>query len=215
MLRFIASALLLFTLSGAANSQNFFDFFRQNGPNQTYRPEPRYQTRQQDPTLLRTIVSYPGLDKGKIVISPEQRRLYLGLGGGRALRYAIGVGKEGMLWHGVMHVGAKKEWPSWTPTPEMRVRVRNEQNRVLPVTMPGGIDNPLGERALYLFGSYVERGVMKNAAGGDSLFRIHGTNEPHTIGQSVSSGCFRMTNDDVVDLYARVPLGAEVEVLEE
>jgi lipoprotein-anchoring transpeptidase ErfK/SrfK len=112
------------------------------------------------------------------------------LGNGEALRYGIGVGRDGFTWRGVQTVSAKREWPSWTPPPEMLKRRPD-----LPRHMVGGPDNPLGARAIYL---------------GNSLYRIHGTNEYDTIGTGVSSGCFRMTNDDVIDLYNRVRLGATV-----
>ena len=121
---------------------------------------------------------------GTIYINTAERRLYLVLGNGQALRYGIGVGRDGFRWSGTHRISAKKEWPSWTPPAQM-LRRRPD----LPRHMPGGIDNPLGARAMYL---------------GSTLYRIHGSNEPETIGQAVSSGCFRMTNEDVTDLYSRV-----------
>jgi lipoprotein-anchoring transpeptidase ErfK/SrfK len=127
---------------------------------------------------------------GTIVVNTAERRLYLVQPGGQALRYGIGVGRDGFRWGGVHRVTAKKEWPSWTPPAQMLARRPD-----LPRHMPGGIDNPLGARAMYL---------------GSTLYRIHGSNEPETIGQAVSSGCFRMTNDDVTDLYNRVSVGATV-----
>ena len=130
---------------------------------------------------------------GSIVINTQERRLYLVLGNGRAMRYGVGVGREGFSWGGVQTVTAKAEWPDWRPPAQM-LRRRPD----LPRFMPGGMENPLGARALYL---------------GSTLFRIHGSNEPHTIGQAVSSGCFRMTNDDVSDLYERVRVGARVVVM--
>ena len=130
---------------------------------------------------------------GTIIINTTERRLYYVLGGGQALRYGIGVGRVGFTWAGVTQVSAKREWPEWTPPADM-LRRRPD----LPRHMKGGIDNPLGARAMYL---------------GSSLYRIHGSNEPETIGQAVSSGCFRMTNEDVVDLYSRVRIGAKVVVL--
>jgi lipoprotein-anchoring transpeptidase ErfK/SrfK len=129
---------------------------------------------------------------GTIFISTAERRLYLVLPNGQALRYGIGVGRDGYRWSGVHQISAKKEWPSWTPPAQMLARRRD-----LPRHMAGGIDNPLGARAMYL---------------GSTLYRIHGSNEPETIGQAVSSGCFRMTNDDVQDLYNRVPVGTTVVV---
>jgi lipoprotein-anchoring transpeptidase ErfK/SrfK len=130
---------------------------------------------------------------GTIVVNTAERRLYLVLPDGQALRYGIGVGRDGFRWGGVHKITAKKEWPSWTPPAEMLARRHD-----IPRHMAGGIDNPLGARALYL---------------GSTLYRIHGSNEPETIGQAVSSGCFRMTNDDVSDLYNRVSVGATVVVL--
>jgi len=127
---------------------------------------------------------------GTIVVNTAERRLYLVQPGGTALRYGIGVGRDGFRWGGVHKVTAKKEWPSWTPPAQMLARRPD-----LPRYMPGGIDNPLGARAMYL---------------GSTLYRIHGSNEPETIGQAVSSGCFRMTNEDVTDLYNRVRVGATV-----
>ncbi|MGB3271333.1 MAG: L,D-transpeptidase [Xanthobacteraceae bacterium] len=139
----------------------------------------------------RATVMFPGNYKpGTIVISTRERRLYLVTGNGQALRYGIGVGRDGFRWSGVHRITAKKEWPSWTPPAQM-LRRRPD----LPRFMKGGPDNPLGARALYL---------------GSTLYRIHGSNEPETIGQAVSSGCFRMVNDDVIDLYNRVNVGATV-----
>jgi lipoprotein-anchoring transpeptidase ErfK/SrfK len=139
----------------------------------------------------RTTVNYPGNHRpGTIIINTRERRLYLALGNGQALRYGIGVGRDGMTWAGTTRVSAKREWPGWTPPAEMHRRQPG-----LPRYMPGGPENPLGARALYL---------------GSSLYRIHGSNEPETIGQAVSSGCFRLTNEDVIDLYNRVPVGATV-----
>jgi lipoprotein-anchoring transpeptidase ErfK/SrfK len=132
----------------------------------------------------------PGAGKGNIVINTAERRLYFILGDGKALRYGIGVGRPGFAWGGVHSVSRKAEWPGWTPPPQMRKRVPS-----LPAFMPGGPENPLGARAMYL---------------GSTYYRIHGSNEPWTIGQAVSSGCFRMTNEDVTDLYERVRVGARV-----
>jgi len=143
--------------------------------------------------VARTTVTYPStLSPGSIVVNTRERRLYYVMGDGRALRYGIGVGRDGFRWSGTHRITAKKEWPSWTP-PAAMLRRRPD----LPRFMPGGEDNPLGARAMYL---------------GSTLYRIHGSNEPETIGQAVSSGCFRMTNDDVIDLYNRVQVGATVVV---
>ena len=146
-----------------------------------------------DNPVPKTTVSYAGRYKpGSIIVDTAERRLYFIVGDGTAIRYGIGVGRIGYTWKGVKTVTQKKEWPSWTPPREMLARRPD-----LPRHMKGGIDNPLGARALYL---------------GSTLYRIHGSNEPETIGQAVSSGCFRMTNDDVVDLYNRVRVGATVVV---
>ena len=130
---------------------------------------------------------------GSIVVSTKERRLYFVLGDGKALRYGVGVGRPGFEWSGAKTVTNKREWPDWTPPAEM-LRRRPD----LPRHMAGGPENPLGARAMYL---------------GSSLYRIHGSNEPDTIGQAVSSGCIRMTNDDVTDLYTRVKVGATVTVM--
>ena len=138
-----------------------------------------------------------GQRPGTITVDTRARKLYLSLPGGRAIEYGIGVGRQGFAWKGAATVGRKAYWPGWTPPKEMLLRRPD-----LPDHMKGGIDNPLGARALYLF-----KGSK------DTLFRIHGTNEPETIGQAVSSGCIRMLNADVVDLYKRVSRGARVVVL--
>jgi lipoprotein-anchoring transpeptidase ErfK/SrfK len=127
---------------------------------------------------------------GTIVVETTERFLYLVMGNNRALRYGIGVGREGFTWKGLLKVTRKAEWPDWTPPPEM---IRRQP--YLPRWMAGGPGNPLGARAMYL---------------GTTVYRIHGTNQPHTIGQAVSSGCFRLVNGEVVDLYDRVPVGTKV-----
>ena len=142
--------------------------------------------------IPRTTVSLQGYAPGTIIISTAERRLYLVQGNGQAISYGIGVGRDGFRWSGTHRITAKKEWPAWTPPAQM-LRRRPD----LPRHMPGGVENPLGARAMYL---------------GSTLYRIHGSNEPETIGQAVSSGCFRMTNEDVVDLYNRVSIGTVVVV---
>jgi lipoprotein-anchoring transpeptidase ErfK/SrfK len=127
---------------------------------------------------------------GTLVVHTSERFLYLVMGGNRALRYGIGVGREGFTWSGLVKVSRKAEWPDWTPPPEMIQR-----QPYLPRFMAGGPGNPMGARALYL---------------GSTVYRIHGTNQPETIGHAVSSGCFRLANGDVIDLYSRVPAGAKV-----
>lgn len=146
------------------------------------------------PQFRRQVVAYKSNQKaGTIIVNTGEKHLYLVLGNGKALRYGIGTAKSGFEWSGTHRVSNKREWPGWTPPAEMKKR-RPE----LPDYMPGGINNPLGARAIYI---------------GSTLYRIHGTNEPWTIGQDVSSGCIRMVNDDVEDLYARVKIGAKVIVL--
>jgi lipoprotein-anchoring transpeptidase ErfK/SrfK len=144
--------------------------------------------------IPRTTVAFDG-DKykpGSIIINTAERRLYYVLDEDRALRYGIGVGRDGFRWSGIHTVSQKREWPDWVPPEQMLKRQPD-----LPRHMKGGPDNPLGARAIYL---------------GSTLYRIHGSNEPETIGQAVSSGCFRMTNEDVIDLYERVKIGAAVHV---
>ncbi|AYG63270.1 L,D-transpeptidase [Rhizobium jaguaris] len=144
-------------------------------------------------SIPRVVVPFSGYEPGTIVISTKEKRLYLVLSDGTALKYGIGVGKQGFAWKGTETISRKAEWPDWTPPKEMIAR-RPE----LPDHMDGGLNNPLGARALYL---------------GSTLYRIHGTNEPNSIGKAVSSGCIRMANPDVMDLYSRVSVGTKVVVL--
>ena len=156
----------------------------------------REQTHEIDPMFLPQQVEYSGSEPaGTIVIDTSSKFLYFVEGNGQARRYGVGVGKEGFLWHGTQKITRKTEWPSWTPPEEMKVRVRLKEGRILPDRMEGGPENPLGARAMYL---------------GSTLYRIHGTNQPWTIGSNVSSGCIRMRNEDVVDLYERVGVGTKV-----
>ncbi|KAA2237041.1 L,D-transpeptidase [Salinarimonas soli] len=149
--------------------------------------------RPQASAVARQVVRFDGGHApGTVVVSTSQRRLYYVLGNGQAVQYGVGVGRPGFTWSGSMHVSMKREWPDWRPPAQMLKRRPD-----LPRHMKGGVDNPLGARAMYL---------------GSSIYRIHGSNEPETIGQAVSSGCIRMTNDDVVDLYNRVRVGARVVV---
>jgi lipoprotein-anchoring transpeptidase ErfK/SrfK len=147
-----------------------------------------------DPRYLRQAVDYHGTEApGTIVIDTPNKFLYLVEAGGRAMRYGVGVGRPGFTWSGMHSISAKKEWPDWVPPEEMLQRQPG-----LPHFMAGGPNNPLGARAMYL---------------GSSLYRIHGSNEPWTIGHNVSSGCIRMRNADVIDLYSRVKIGTKVVVL--
>ena len=164
------------------------------------RGEPAEQTEAVDPRLKmdpryqKQVVPYTGSEPpGTVVIDTPQHFLFLVQDNGTAVRYGIGVGKPGFTWAGEKKVSAKKEWPDWTPPPEMLQRRPD-----LPHFMAGGPENPLGARAMYL---------------GSSLYRIHGSNEPWTIGQAVSSGCIRMRNEDVIDLYEKVKVGTKVVVI--
>jgi lipoprotein-anchoring transpeptidase ErfK/SrfK len=146
---------------------------------------------QLDPKWQKTVVFYRTAEvPGTIIVHTNERYLYVVQPGGRALRYGIGVGRDGFQWQGLVKITQKKEWPDWTPPEEMIQR-----QPYLPRWMAGGPGNPLGARAMYL---------------GTTVYRIHGTNQPTTIGSAVSSGCFRLTNPDVADLYDRVPVGTKV-----
>src|SRR2546428_5860305 len=186
---FLFAAVMVLAGAGQAQAQFFFDDSRDimgGGPG-FFRPGMPSGSS----PIPRTTVSFAGgYAPGTIYINTAERRLYLVLGNGQAIRYGIGVGRDGFRWGGTHRISAKKEWPSWTPPAQM-LRRRPD----LPRHMSGGIDNPLGARAMYL---------------GSTLYRIHGSNEPETIGQAVSSGCFRMTNEDVTDLYSRVSVGTPV-----
>jgi lipoprotein-anchoring transpeptidase ErfK/SrfK len=188
------AAVTLLAGIGHARAQGFgFDMrdimgggpnFRGGGPN--------FSVGASSPIPRQTVNLASNYAPGTILINTAERRLYLVLANGQALRYGIGVGRDGFRWAGTHRISAKKEWPSWTPPSQMLARRPD-----LPRHMAGGIDNPLGARAMYL---------------GSTLYRIHGSNEPETIGQAVSSGCFRMSNEDVTDLYSRVSIGTPVVV---
>jgi lipoprotein-anchoring transpeptidase ErfK/SrfK len=205
---YLALALILLagTLPARATMDDDFFNFSGRGRQQTPTMQPGMQQRGvpyygpgsdyfgggSGPIPREQVGAPAGMAPGTIYISTSERRLYLILGNGAALRYGIGVGRDGFRWTGTHRITAKKEWPSWTPPAEMRARRPD-----LPRYMAGGIENPLGARAMYL---------------GSTLYRIHGSNEPETIGHAVSSGCFRMTNEDVTDLYSRVSIGTVVVV---
>lgn len=151
-------------------------------------------TLQMDPAFLPADIAYTGrFTTGTVVIDTEQRYLYLVKPGGQARRYGVGVGRPGFEWAGTHRITQKREWPGWTPPPQMRKRQPE-----LPAYMEGGPENPLGARAMYL---------------GSTLYRIHGSNAPWTIGQNVSSGCIRMRNEDVIELYEQVKVGTKVVVI--
>ncbi len=190
------------TYQAAPRQQVAFGY--QTQPQQGYAyPAPAYapstygdmaNQQQMDPRYERQVVDYTGSEKpGTVIVDTPHFFLYLVLNGGKALRYGIGVGRPGFTWAGVKAVSAKREWPDWRPPDEMIARRPD-----LPHFMPGGPDNPLGARALYL---------------GSTLYRIHGSNEPWSIGTQVSSGCIRLRNDDIIDLYGRVRVGAKVIVI--
>jgi len=215
-----AAALLVgLSLSGAASAQTYsngqgysgqtysyaqpplFPFFRGVAPAEPLR-EPAIQPRAQeldeaapvDPRLRRQVVNYSGREAaGTVIIDTPNTYLYYVLGNGRAMRYGIGVGRDGFTWSGTQTIARKTEWPDWYPPAEMIAR-----QPYLPRFVAGGESNPLGARAMYL---------------GNSAYRIHGTNAPSTIGGRVSSGCIRMLNEDVIDLYERVNVGTKVIVL--
>jgi lipoprotein-anchoring transpeptidase ErfK/SrfK len=143
------------------------------------------------PQFQRQLVLYRSSEApGTIIVHTSERFLYVVQPNGRALRYGIGVGRDGFQWQGLLHITRKQEWPDWTPPAEMIAR-----QPYLPRFMAGGPGNPMGARALYL---------------GETVYRIHGTNQPQTIGSAVSSGCFRLVNGDVIDLYSRIPVGTKV-----
>ena len=155
--------------------------------------EPSRSEEELDGALQRQMVFFRTTEPaGTVVIFTSQRFLYLVQGNSRALRYGIGVGREGFQWAGLLKISRKAEWPDWTPPPEMIAR-----QPYLPRFMAGGPGNPMGARALYL---------------GSTIYRLHGTNQPQTIGHAVSSGCFRLVNNDIIDLYERVPVGTKVVV---
>jgi len=188
---------LAFTSSAAAAPLPLFPFFPQQ--QQQYAPSVQSAPDDEDVAgpyelparLKRQVVNYPTREApGTIIIDTPNTYLYLVMGNGQAMRYGIGVGREGFTWSGTQTIVKKAEWPDWTPPPEMIAR-----QPYLPRHMAGGPGNPLGARAMYL---------------GTTVYRIHGTNRPDTIGTAVSSGCFRLVNRDVADLYDRVPVGTKV-----
>jgi lipoprotein-anchoring transpeptidase ErfK/SrfK len=164
-------------------------------------------SREADPAYARKVVTYPSPEPpGTIIVDPGSHFLYLIQPGGQAIRYGVGVGGEGFGWSGMATIHTKQEWPDWYPPAEMLARKPDLREHMVQlqsgIGMHGGPDNPIGARALYLW-----------QGNKDTLYRIHGTNEPWTIGSNVSSGCIRLTNDDVTDLYNRTPVGTKVIVL--
>jgi lipoprotein-anchoring transpeptidase ErfK/SrfK len=166
-------------------------------------PVPDIDLKGIDPEMLRQVVDYRSAEPvGTIVIDTAARHLYLVQEGGKALRYGVGVGKAGLAFRGDATIRRKAEWPHWTPTPDM---IKRDPERYASYTrgLDGGLGNPLGARAMYLY-----------QGDRDTLFRIHGTNEPQTIGHAISSGCIRLMNQDVIDLFRRVPVGTRVAVVQ-
>ena len=167
-------------------------------PNEKF-PVPAIDLTKLDPNMFRTEVPDPtGEQPGTIVVNTSERHLYLVQEGGQAIRYGVGIGKEGFAWSGTAHIAKRAEWPAWYPPQEMVERAA-ARSQFIPYRIDGGELNPLGARALYLY-----------EGGRDTLYRIHGTNEPRSIGRNVSSGCIRLLNEDIIDLYNRVALGAKV-----
>jgi lipoprotein-anchoring transpeptidase ErfK/SrfK len=197
--RAAAAAVVVAAATSFATSAFASPFFPFGPPNQAPVAQmPAYEATDESAELparfKRQIVDYRTSEQpGTIVIDTPNTYLYLVLGNGKAMRYGIGVGREGFTWSGTQTISKKAEWPDWTPPAEMI-----ERQPYLPRFMAGGPGNPLGARAMYL---------------GASVYRIHGTNDPSTIGHRVSSGCIRLTNDDVADLYSRVNIGTKVVVL--
>jgi len=196
----LAIGTFVFSGSAAAAPVQLFPFFMtppaQSAPPVQAAPsdDDEGTVREMPARLKRQVVNYATREApGTIIIDTPNTYLYYVLGGGQAIRYGIGVGREGFTWSGVQTVTKKAEWPDWTPPAEMIAR-----QPYLPRYMAGGPGNPLGARAMYL---------------GGTIYRIHGTNAPHTIGTHVSSGCLRLTNEDVTDLYSRVNVGTKVIVL--
>ena len=197
----LGSLIAAAALSGSAAKAEPLFAFLNNQPGQTQQVAPQYapvdqtdEDAQLDPRLQRQVVNYSTNEApGTVVIDTPNTYLYLVLGNGQAMRYGIGVGREGFTWAGIKQIARKAEWPDWYPPAEMIKR-----QPYLPRMTMGGPGNPLGARAMYL---------------GSSEYRIHGTNDPTTIGKQVSSGCIRLTNEDVTDLYNRVQVGAKVIVM--
>jgi lipoprotein-anchoring transpeptidase ErfK/SrfK len=193
----LVAATAISTSTASANPFNPFEALF--GPMQPQVTAPAYANPSEDTTeprseFRRQIVNYRTSEApGTIIVDTPNTYLYLVMPGGKAMRYGIGVGREGFTWSGTKTIERKAEWPDWTPPPEM---IRRQP--YLPRFVAGGETNPLGARALYLSGS---------------VYRIHGTNAPETIGQNVSSGCIRLVNEDVIDLYNRVHVGTKVVVL--
>ncbi len=191
--------MALFEEATPADAQDYNANYSNGSQQASYDPQQDEMRLQPDyPDTNRDIVPDPTNEgPGTVTVDTANRYLYLSMPNGQAMRYGIGVGRDGFTWKGRVHIGRKEAWPDWTPPKDMLKRRPD-----LPRHMAGGEQNPLGARAMYLF-----------SGGKDTMFRIHGSNEPWTIGQAVSSGCIRMTNGDVTDLFRRVKVGTTVVVL--
>jgi lipoprotein-anchoring transpeptidase ErfK/SrfK len=198
----LAAVLVLCAAAPGAQAAKFFDPERRQWVEyDTDRARGAAQAPAVDPRYERQLVEFRTAElPGTIIIDSDAKFLYLVQPGLQAIRYGVGVGRDGFGWSGIVEVGRKAEWPTWTPPAEMVAR--DPKAAQYASGMPGGPDNPLGARALYLYKD-----------GHDTIYRIHGTNEPWTIGMNISSGCIRMRNGDVEDLYARVPVGSKVIVI--
>ncbi|PHP64912.1 L,D-transpeptidase [Zhengella mangrovi] len=185
------AAPVSFSVTTQAQAESGFASFIRGG-----QPRVRHGRYASDKSPIPRETVRSDLPANTILIDTSERRLYYGLGNGKALKYGVGVGREGFTWQGRHRITRKAEWPGWTPPKQMIAR-EARKGRKLPAYMEGGPNNPLGARALYI---------------GSTLYRIHGTNQPWTIGKAMSSGCIRMANDDVVDLYSRVDVGTRVTV---
>jgi lipoprotein-anchoring transpeptidase ErfK/SrfK len=190
----LVSALAAAFFATAASANGLFPFGQPFSYPQVATAPQSYESAQQSDRFRRQVVDYSTREApGTLIVDTPHTYLYYVLGNGKAIRYGIGVGREGFTWSGTETITRKAEWPDWTPPPEMVAR-----QPYLPRFMAGGPENPMGARAMYL---------------GGTVYRIHGTNAPSTIGGQVSSGCIRMVNDDVIDLYSRVNVGTKVIVL--
>ena len=201
---FVLSPSLPAVSAGEAMAQGAGRYFDQDTRTWKDRPASRRRSAARKPARKfsrQTVALRTSEAPGTIIVDTQKKFLYLVQPGGKALRYGVGVGREGFGWHGTVKIGRKAKWPVWTPPAEMIARER-AKGVVLPARMEGGPKNPLGARALYLY-----------KGGRDTIFRIHGTNQPWTIGLNMSSGCIRMMNRDVEDLYSRVGRGTKVIVI--
>lgn len=191
----IAAGLAITAFAGASAPARAEADWRSVTEAQEQKTKPRGLHRSNKSPVERQTVDYDGAHPaGTIIVNTSERRHYYTLGNGKAIKYGVGVGKEGFTWAGTNRITRKAEWPGWTPPPQM-IRREAAKGRILPAHMEGGPENPLGARALYI---------------GSTLYRIHGTNQPWTIGEAMSSGCIRMANEDVIHLAEQVDVGARV-----